>query len=50
MHYKPLGDVGLLVSTLCLGCMTFHGGKDLWQKVGTVDQPAQTTSSRTPAS
>jgi aryl-alcohol dehydrogenase-like predicted oxidoreductase len=38
MQYKTLGDTGLLVSTLCFGTMTFHGGSGFWQKVGTVDQ------------
>ena len=38
MQYKTLGDTGLLVSTLCFGCMTFHGGTGFWTKVGTVDQ------------
>jgi len=38
MEYKTLGNTGLLVSTLCLGTMTFHGGSGFWQKVGTVDQ------------
>jgi aryl-alcohol dehydrogenase-like predicted oxidoreductase len=38
MEYKTLGNTGLLVSTLCLGCMTFHGGEGFWKKVGTVDQ------------
>ena len=38
MQFKTLGDTGLLVSTLCFGCMTFHGGSGLFQKVGTVDQ------------
>jgi aryl-alcohol dehydrogenase-like predicted oxidoreductase len=38
MEYKTLGNTGLLVSTLCLGTMTFHGGAGFWQKVGTVDQ------------
>ncbi|MEI9977540.1 MAG: aldo/keto reductase [Edaphobacter sp.] len=38
MQYKTLGDTGLLVSTLCLGTMTFHGGSGFWQVVGTVDQ------------
>jgi aryl-alcohol dehydrogenase-like predicted oxidoreductase len=27
MKYKTLGDTGLLVSTLCFGTMTFHGGQ-----------------------
>jgi aryl-alcohol dehydrogenase-like predicted oxidoreductase len=38
MEYKTLGDTGLLVSTLCLGTMTFHGGDGFWKAVGTVDQ------------
>ncbi len=38
MEYKTLGNTGLLVSSLCLGTMTFHGGSGFWQKVGTVDQ------------
>jgi aryl-alcohol dehydrogenase-like predicted oxidoreductase len=38
MEYKTLGNTGLLVSQLCLGCMTFHGGNSFWQTVGTVDQ------------
>ncbi len=38
MHYKTLGDTGLLVSTICFGCMTFHGGTGMFQKVGQVDQ------------
>src|ERR1700727_305131 len=38
MQYKPLGDTGLLVSTLCFGTMTFHGGTGLFKAIGTVDQ------------
>lgn len=38
MEYKTLGDTGLLVSTLCLGTMTFHGGTGRFKVVGTVDQ------------
>jgi aryl-alcohol dehydrogenase-like predicted oxidoreductase len=38
MKYKTLGDTGLLVSTVCFGTMTFHGGKDFFRVVGTVDQ------------
>jgi aryl-alcohol dehydrogenase-like predicted oxidoreductase len=38
MQYKTLGDTGLLVSTLCLGTMTFHGGEGFWKAIGTVDQ------------
>jgi aryl-alcohol dehydrogenase-like predicted oxidoreductase len=39
MNYKVLGNTGLSVSTLCLGTMTF-GGKGIFEKVGTLDQPA----------
>src|ERR1700678_1431554 len=38
MQYKTLGDTGLLVSTLCFGTMTFHGGAGLFRAIGTVDQ------------
>ncbi len=38
MRYKTLGDTGLLVSTLCLGTMTFHGGEGMWKGIGSVDQ------------
>ena len=38
MKYKTLGDSGLLVSTLCLGTMTFNGGEGFWKAIGTVDQ------------
>src|ERR1700761_7602614 len=38
MQYKTLGDTGLLVSTICFGCMTFHGGSGFWSKIGQVDQ------------
>ncbi len=38
MHYKTLGNTGLLVSQICLGTMTFHGGDGFWQNIGTVDQ------------
>jgi len=37
MQYKTLGDTGLLVSTLCLGTMTFHGA-GFWKAIGTQDQ------------
>ena len=40
MQYKTLGDTGLLVSTLCFGTMTFHGGTSgMWKAIGQVDQP-----------
>ena len=38
MQYKTLGDTGLLVSTICFGTMTFHGGSGMWSKIGQVDQ------------
>ena len=39
MQYRTLGNTGLLVSQLCLGCMTFHGGTGMWKSIGNVDQP-----------
>jgi aryl-alcohol dehydrogenase-like predicted oxidoreductase len=39
MHYKTLGDTGLLVSTLCFGTMTFGGSQGMWKTIGQVDQP-----------
>jgi aryl-alcohol dehydrogenase-like predicted oxidoreductase len=38
MEYKTLGNTGLLVSNLCLGTMTFHGGEGFWKAIGSVDQ------------
>src|ERR1700677_50929 len=38
MQYKTLGDTGLLVSTICFGCMTFNGGAGFWNVIGRVDQ------------
>ena len=38
MDYTTLGNTGLLVSRLCLGTMTFHGGSGFWSKIGNVDQ------------
>jgi aryl-alcohol dehydrogenase-like predicted oxidoreductase len=38
MQYKTLGNTGLLVSTLCFGTMTFHGGTGMFKAIGTVDQ------------
>lgn len=38
MQFKTLGDTGLLVSTICFGTMTFHGGSGMFQKIGQVDQ------------
>jgi aryl-alcohol dehydrogenase-like predicted oxidoreductase len=38
MKYKTLGDTGLLVSTLCLGTMTFSSGQGIYKHIGDVDQ------------
>jgi len=38
VKYKTLGNTGLLVSTLCLGTMTFSGGEGIWKAIGDVDQ------------
>lgn len=38
MEYKTLGDTGLLVSKLCFGAMTFHGGTGLFKMVGNTNQ------------
>jgi len=38
MEYKTLGNTGLLVSTLCLGTMTFGSGKGIFGTIGAVDQ------------
>lgn len=38
MEYKTLGDTGLLVSTLCLGTMTFGGNGGIWKAIGAVNQ------------
>jgi aryl-alcohol dehydrogenase-like predicted oxidoreductase len=38
MQYKTLGDTGLLVSTICFGCMTFNGSAGFWSVIGKVDQ------------
>ncbi len=38
MQYKTLGNTGLLVSTLCFGAMTFHGGSGLFKMIGASNQ------------
>ncbi len=38
MQYKTLGNTGLLVSKLCFGTMTFHGGEGFWKAIGQVGQ------------
>jgi len=38
MQYKTLGNTGMLVSTLCLGTMTFSGGEGFWKNIGSTNQ------------
>jgi aryl-alcohol dehydrogenase-like predicted oxidoreductase len=38
MQYKTLGNTGMLVSTLCLGTMTFSGGEGFWKNIGNTNQ------------
>jgi aryl-alcohol dehydrogenase-like predicted oxidoreductase len=38
MDYKPLGNTGLLVSTICFGTMTFGSGNNIWKMIGGVGQ------------
>jgi aryl-alcohol dehydrogenase-like predicted oxidoreductase len=39
VEYNTLGNTGLLVSNLCFGTMTFHGGAGgFWKAIGTLDQ------------
>src|SRR6201999_2180565 len=44
MRYRPLGRTGQFVSEICLGAMTFHGGRagGMWRNIGTLDQSAST--------
>ena len=44
MRYRPLGRTGQYVSEICLGAMTFHGGRagGMWRNIGTLDQAAST--------
>ena len=37
MHFKTLGNTGLVVSEICLGTMTF-GGRGFWTAIGALDQ------------
>lgn len=39
MHYKTLGNTGVLVSEICLGTMTF-GGSGYWKAMGELQQNA----------
>ena len=38
MKYKTLGNTGLLVSTLCLGTMTFGDGRGVYKHIGNTGQ------------
>ncbi|AEI37781.1 MAG: aldo/keto reductase [Zymomonas mobilis subsp. pomaceae] len=38
MHYKTLGNTGLMVSELCLGTMTFGAGEGFWGDISGVNQ------------
>jgi len=40
MKYNFLGNTGLKVSELCLGTMTFGGGKGIWANIGDLAQQA----------
>ena len=40
MRYRLLGQTGLYVSELCLGTMTYGGGKGIWEAIGNLQQDA----------
>ncbi len=40
MRYRLLGQTGLYVSELCLGTMTYGGGKGIWESIGALQQEA----------
>jgi aryl-alcohol dehydrogenase-like predicted oxidoreductase len=40
MRYHLLGQTGLYVSELCLGTMTYGGGKGIWEAIGSLQQDA----------
>ena len=40
MRYHLLGQTGLYVSELCLGTMTYGGGKGIWENIGSLQQDA----------
>jgi aryl-alcohol dehydrogenase-like predicted oxidoreductase len=42
MRYRNLGNTGLRVSELCLGCMTFGGKGGIWDAIGGLDEKAAT--------
>ncbi|QXQ05198.1 aldo/keto reductase [Sphingosinicellaceae bacterium] len=43
MRYNRLGQTGLFVSELCLGCMTFGGESGMWKTIGDLDQSGSET-------
>jgi aryl-alcohol dehydrogenase-like predicted oxidoreductase len=40
VRYHLLGQTGLYVSELCLGTMTYGGGKGIWENLGSLQQEA----------
>jgi len=40
VRYHLLGQTGLYVSELCLGTMTYGGGKGIWENIGSLQQDA----------
>jgi aryl-alcohol dehydrogenase-like predicted oxidoreductase len=40
LRYHLLGPTGLYVSELCLGTMTYGGGKGIWENIGNLQQDA----------
>ena len=40
MRYHLLGQTGMYVSELCLGTMTYGGGKGVWESIGSLQQDA----------
>jgi aryl-alcohol dehydrogenase-like predicted oxidoreductase len=40
VRYRLLGQTGLYVSELCLGTMTYGGGKGIWESIGNLQQDA----------
>jgi aryl-alcohol dehydrogenase-like predicted oxidoreductase len=40
VRYHLLGQTGLYVSELCLGTMTYGGGKGIWEAIGSLQQEA----------
>jgi aryl-alcohol dehydrogenase-like predicted oxidoreductase len=40
VRYHLLGQTGMYVSELCLGTMTYGGGKGVWESIGSLQQDA----------